>query len=103
MDENPNITVWPPGLRVATGDVSLYKSKIKRLPDGFTAPNDLILTDSELEELPQGLKVGGNLDIRGTSLQLRDDIEVGGHIRMKVKFWGDIPDKFRNGRKVLSF
>jgi hypothetical protein len=103
MDENPNITVWPPGLTVRVGDVSLYKSKIKRLPDGFTAPNDLILTDSDLEELPQGLKVGGNLDIRGTNLQLRDDIEVDGHIRMKVKFWGDIPDKFRNGRKVLSF
>ena len=94
MDENPNITEWPPGLRVVAGDINLYKSKIKRLPDGFTAPNDLILSDSELEELPRNLRVGGNLDIRGTDLKLRDDIEVGRYVRMKVKFWGDIPKKF---------
>lgn len=102
MDENPNITEWPPGFVVTRGDVNLYKSQIKHLPDGFTVANDLILSDSALEELPQGLRVGGNLDIRGTDLKLRDDIEVGGHIRMKVKFWGDIPDKFRNGRKIIS-
>lgn len=102
MDENPNITEWPPGFVVTRGDVNLYKSQIKRLPDGFTVANDLILSDSALEELPQGLRVGGKLDIRGTDLKLRDDIEVGGIIRMNVKFWGDIPEKFRSGRKIFS-
>lgn len=101
MDENPNITEWPPGFVVTRGDVNLYKSRIKRLPDGFTVANDLFLTDSELEELPQGLRVGGNLDIRGTNLQLRDDIEVGGYVRMKVTNWGEIPSKF-SGRKIMQ-
>jgi hypothetical protein len=102
MAENPNITEWPPGFIVNGGDINLYNAQIKRLPDGFTAPNDLILSDSALEELPQNLRVGGKLDIMGTNLQLRDDIEVVGQIKMKVKSFRDIPEKFRGVRKIIS-
>lgn len=102
MAENPNITEWPPGFIVNGGDINLYNAQIKRLPGGFTAPNDLILSDSALEELPQNLRVGGKLDIRGTNLQLRDDIEVVGQIKMKVKSFRDIPEKFRGGNKIVS-
>lgn len=64
--------------------------------------DDLILAGSALEELPLNLRVGGKLDITGTDHKLRDDIEVDRIIRMKVNFWGDIPDKFRSGRKIFQ-
>lgn len=92
---HPDITEWPPGFVVLSGTVGLYGSSITRLPDGFVAPAKLSLFETRVEELPRGLRVGGDLDIRGTNLQLRDDIEVGGYIYMNTRPLSDIPKKFR--------
>ena len=44
-------------------------------------PGNLDLNDSQIRELPKGLKVGGSLYLRGTQIrELPPDLEVGGEI-----------------------
>ena len=76
------ITKLPKGLKVDCNLV-LKQSKIESLPEGLIVGNDLNLRNCKnLKSLPKGLKVGGDLYIYGTPL---NEIEDNDEIREMIK------------------
>ena len=64
------------------GDLNLRKVDIKRLPKSLkVVGGNLILRDTPIQSLPDGLKVGGNLWLRNTPIQsLPNNLTVGGDL-----------------------
>jgi hypothetical protein len=57
--------------------------EITELPDGLTVGGTLDLAETSVTSLPKGLKVGNRLNLRGTlNTKLPDDLEVGGSIEI---------------------
>jgi hypothetical protein len=61
---------------VVDGDLNLFNSQIKSLPQGVKIGGELGLTFTKLETLPKGLIVKGGLDIAGTPLEKYSDDEL---------------------------
>ena len=72
------------------GDLDLYSTKIKSLPEDLKVGGDLYLADTKITSLPEGLEVGGNLDLGISSItSLPNDLKVTGTVygsteKMKV-------------------
>ena len=63
------------------GDLDLFGSKIKSLPEGLKVSGTLDLIELNIETLPEGLKVGNNLLLAISSIQtLPKGLEVGGDL-----------------------
>ena len=59
------------------GNLNLFGSEIKSLPEGLKVEDNLFLNDCKnLTSLPEGLKVGENLYIRNTLLKNYSDEEL---------------------------
>ena len=54
---------------VVKGDLNLFNSPIKSLPQGVTIVGELVLSFTKIETLPKGLIVKGGLEIAGTPLE----------------------------------
>ena len=66
------------------GKIKVRRSRIllrNQLPEGLKVGGDLDLEGTEIKELPKGLKVGGSLDLEGTEIkELPEGLEVGGEV-----------------------
>ena len=76
------IQFLPKNLTKVGGKLNLVFSQIEKLPDNFTVNGDLWLDNCKnLQSLPNGLKVYGELDLRDTNITfLPSDLEVGGSL-----------------------
>ena len=72
------------------GDLDLYSTKIKSLPEDLKVGGDLSLEGTKIKSLPEGLVVGGSLNLHGTKItSLPNDLKVKGTVygsnnKMKV-------------------
>jgi len=86
LNDTP-IQSLPNNLKVM-GTLKLRSCKnIKTLPNGLEVFRDLVLTDTNIDELPSDLKIGSNLEIQNTPIaqkyteeELRAMITIGGSI-----------------------
>jgi hypothetical protein len=76
------IQFLPRNLTKVGGKLNLVFSQIEKLPDNLTVNRHLWLDGcGYLQSLPNGLKVYGELDLRGTNItSLPSDLEVGGDL-----------------------
>jgi hypothetical protein len=61
---------------VVDGDLNLFNSQIKTIPQGVKIGGELGLTFTKIETLPKGLIVKGGLEIAGTPLEKYSDDEL---------------------------
>jgi len=83
-----NITSLPSGLKVK-GSLDLRDTNITKLPPDLQVGDygSLYLSNTPIQSLPDGLKVGGNLYLENTPIQsLPNGLKVGG-----ILFLGDTP------------
>ena len=83
-----NITSLPSGLKVK-GSLDLRDTNITKLPPDLQVGDygGLYLSNTPIQSLPDGLKVGGNLYLENTPIQsLPNGLKVGG-----ILFLGDTP------------
>jgi hypothetical protein len=63
------------------GDLDLFDSKIKSLPEGLKVSGTLDLSYSKIISLPKGMEVGGTLFLHFSKLtSLPEGLEVGEHL-----------------------
>ena len=80
-----NITKLPPDLQVG-GNIYLQRTPIEKLPENLTVNKNLNLENCEnIVSLPKGLKIKEDLDLTNSNInELPPDLEVGGIIIL----WG---------------
>jgi hypothetical protein len=88
----------PPGFKVGR-NLYLKDTPIQSLPNGLEVVGDLYLEDCKnLKSLPNDLKVGGSLDLSGTSIQpLPDGLKVGGSLDLRGTPIQSLPDGLKVG------
>ena len=63
------------------GDLDLFDSKIKSLPEGLKVSGTLDLSYSKIESLPKGMEVGGTLFLHFSKItSLPKGLEIGEHL-----------------------
>ena len=63
------------------GDLDLFDSKIKSLPEGLKVSGTLDLSYSKIISLPKGMEVGGTLFLHFSKItSLPEGLEVGEHL-----------------------
>ena len=63
------------------GDLDLFDSKIKSLPEGLKVSGTLDLSYSKIISLPKGMEVGGTLFLHFSKLtSLPEGLEIGEHL-----------------------
>jgi hypothetical protein len=64
-----------------TGNLILTETDMRFLPEGLLVGGHLDLYASKIDSLPKGLKVGGDLNIEGTYIELLPSgLQVGGDL-----------------------
>ena len=77
LDGTP-ITSLPDILKYVGGDLNLYQSKIKSLPDNLKVEEHLVLANTPIEYLPDNLKVKGSILLTRSAIKsLPDNFKVG--------------------------
>ena len=65
------------------GDLNLRSSEINSLPEGLKVGGDLELTGTNITSLPKDLEFGGNLMLSNTKItSLQEGLEVGGNLHL---------------------
>ena len=78
LSEEP-ITSLPSNLKKVGGHLSLHHTQIESLPEGLRVEGDLDVSSTPLKTLPKGLYVEGELDIASTQIEeLPEDLDVRG-------------------------
>ena len=84
------------------GNLDLYGTQIKELPDNLTVVGYLDLYDTEIEKLPDGLSVGGDLGLSYTSIkELPDNLTVGGNFYLYDTEIKKLPDGLTVGGNFI--
>lgn len=82
-----NITSLPEDIQVG-GSLNLAYAKITHLPDNLTIPKHLYMSFCrDLKELPKNLRIGGDLNMFGVNIKLKDikyPIEIGGEVTISA-------------------
>ena len=78
-------SVYMPRKDEETGQLITREQQITQLPEGLTVGGDLDLENCEkITQLPEGLTVGGSLYLRGTQItQLPEGLTVGGYLDLR--------------------
>ena len=75
------------------GDVYLFNTDIKELPDNLTVGGDLNLSHSKIKELHNNLIVNGNLYLNNTNIkELPNNLRVDGDLYLYGTNIKDIPE-----------
>jgi hypothetical protein len=83
------------------GDLILNDSAITSLPEGLRVQGDLSLFASAIKTLPEGLYVKGSLDVSHTYIEsLPDNLYVGGDLWFKYSNIGEIPKNLYAGGEL---
>lgn len=79
-------------------DLNLYNTQIQELPDNLRVGGDLDLEKTLVTKLPNGLRVGDDLNLRHTQItELPDNLAVGCYIYFEVgKKLNYIPEHLKN-------
>jgi hypothetical protein len=86
--------------RIVTGNLDLGNTSSSFLPDGLQVRGYLIV-GKQAKSLPQGLKVGGELDIENRQIDsLPDNLEVGGSLYMRGTPVKSLPSGLRIGKDL---
>ena len=79
-----------------------FKKKIPLTEDDLNIKGDLILTYSDIESLPKGLKVGGDLDLFESKItSLPEGLEVGGDLDLSETNITLLPKGLQVGGKLF--
>ena len=63
------------------GNLILSNTQIQSLPNGLTVKGDLYLSNTLIKSLPNGLTVRGDLSLSGSKIEsLPNDLTVGGYL-----------------------
>jgi hypothetical protein len=90
------ITTLPNNLKNVGGDLLVFESPITALPDGLTIGRDLDARDSKLTSLPNGLVIGRNLDVSYTKITfLPADLKVDNSISIQYSNVEFLPDNLK--------
>ena len=63
------ITELPKGIKEVYNNLDVYNTKISKLNDNLVVYGCFVLGNTQIEELPKGLIVGGELDLRDTNFR----------------------------------
>jgi hypothetical protein len=90
------VDALPEGLHVG-GQLTVYRLKNRSFPEKFFIGGDLFLSGSTVN-LPDGLRVGGSLFLRGTEPTcLPDGLSVGGQLSMRYSRIAKLPENLEVG------
>jgi len=79
-----------------------FKNNIPLTEDDLNVKGDLILTYSDIESLPKGLKVGGDLDLFESKItSLPEGLEVGGDLDLSETNITLLPKGLQVGGKLF--
>jgi len=91
LDGTP-ITSLPDILKYVGGDLNLYQSKIKSLPDNLKVEEHLVLANTPIEYLPDNLKVKGSILLTRSAIKsLPDNFKVGRSLYLENTSIEDLP------------
>jgi len=80
------------------GDLDLTNTPIQSLPNGLKVGGDLILSNTPIQSLPKDLKVGGDLNLFNIPIKsLPDDLKVGGNLNLHNTPIQSLPDNLKVG------
>ncbi len=85
------------------GDLNLFGSEIKSLPEGLKVSGNLNLYRTKITSLPKGLKVGGNLDLDGCYIFkfLPKGLEIGGYLSLTHSDIETLPEGLKVGGNLI--
>jgi len=86
------VTSLPDILEYVGGDLNLYQSKIKSLPDNLKVEEHLVLANTPIEYLPDNLKVKGSILLTRSAIKsLPDNFKVGRSLYLENTSIEDLP------------
>ena len=86
------------------GDLNLTNTPIQSLPSGLKVGGYLDLDNTPIQSLPNGLKVGGDLNLSDTPIQsLPDNLKVGGNLYLNNTPIQSLPNGLKVGGDLYLF
>jgi len=84
------------------GNLSLYNTPIKSLPEGLKVGGWLDLRNTPIKSLPEGLTVGGYLDLENTEIEsLPEGLTVGGYLALRYAPITTLPEDLKVGGTIF--
>lgn len=103
--EGSHVTSLPAELKIVRGNLNLYKSNIKSLPENLEVQGTLDASFTDIASLSRGLKVAGNLLLMSCEKleSIPADLEVRGNVNLNYTNITSLPEGLNVGSLHLYF